>query len=86
MSLKELLIEDEFEGYVELEDDDSGFAESCLLASESGYCEACLGSGEGSFDGSICTQCKGTGEVSGRNDPDDFEFDFEPDTDVGYWE
>ena len=29
---------------------------------EPGYCSACNGSGEGSYDGSVCRSCKGRGE------------------------
>jgi len=32
--------------------------------SEIVYCSACSGSGEGAYDGSICSTCKGRGEVS----------------------
>jgi len=28
------------------------------------YCRHCNGSGEGSYDGSVCPTCKGTGESS----------------------
>ena len=28
------------------------------------YCPACSGSGEGSYDGSICYTCKGSGHTS----------------------
>ena len=31
-------------------------------ADEPGYCSACNGSGEGSYDGSVCRSCKGRGE------------------------
>ena len=31
--------------------------------SEIVYCSACNGSGEGAYDGSICSTCKGRGEV-----------------------
>lgn len=31
---------------------------------ESVYCGACSGSGEGAYDGAICTPCRGMGEVA----------------------
>jgi DnaJ-class molecular chaperone len=34
---------------------------------DSGYCPACNGSGEGGYDGSICSLCRGCGEI---NEPD----------------
>jgi DnaJ-class molecular chaperone len=38
--------------------------------SESEYCPDCNGSGEGRHDGSTCQTCKGTGEVSTKENDD----------------
>ncbi|MBS3953665.1 MAG: hypothetical protein KGZ88_12015 [Methylomicrobium sp.] len=41
--------------------DESDAFEDCLV--EPGICPACEGSGEGLFDGSTCSLCKGLGEL-----------------------
>jgi DnaJ-class molecular chaperone len=45
-------------GQYEREDSDVAVDED----SEPGYCPNCSGSGEGMYDGSRCSSCKGTGE------------------------
>lgn len=37
-------------------------------------CNACGGSGEGSYDGSVCRVCKGSGEYQGKEQQDDNSF------------
>ena len=47
------------------EDDDlpDPDSEEPALEVESEICPACNGSGEGRYDGSTCSNCRGTGEV-----------------------
>jgi len=42
---------------------------------DDGYCPTCAGTGEGQYDGSSCSDCKGRGYRKGTS-PDDFQ---EPD-------
>jgi len=51
--------------------------------SEIVYCSDCSGSGEGQYDGSTCSRCKGRGEVY-TGESDDSSDDFYYDDDVTY--
>lgn len=44
-------------GYDESDDD-----VQVVEGEEEGYCSACAGSGEGQYEGSRCSTCKGRGE------------------------
>ena len=54
------------------------FAEEAALIQDD-TCPTCLGCGEGSYDGSSCTRCKGKGVIQQKDD------DFEP-PDYEDWE
>lgn len=49
---------------------------------DDGYCGACAGTGEGQYDGAVCSCCKGKGYLPRHEDADDFNEpdpeDFEP--------
>jgi DnaJ-class molecular chaperone len=41
------------------------------MISDNDYCPRCDGSGEGMYDGSTCSLCKGSGHVRDHNEQDD---------------
>lgn len=49
-------------------------------------CPTCLGTGEGQHEGTVCPDCRGSGERAPAHDPDDFNEPEPDDFDDPYYE